>query len=72
MVSPIVWFVFDQDGTVYLGEPSLPGTSDSLAEFRRHAKRICYVSNKPREPGRAYAAKRKRLEIPTEPTEVIT
>ena len=65
-------FVFDLDGTVYLGEVALPGAVEGICELRRRGKRMVFVSNKPLEPRQAYAQKLTRLDIPTHPDEVIT
>ncbi len=72
MIYSIDGFVFDLDGTVYLGESALPGSVDGIAELRRRNKQILFVSNKPLEPREAYAAKLTRLGIPTAPDDVIT
>lgn len=72
MALSVDGFVFDLDGTVYLGDAALPGSVDAIAELRRRGKRTLFVSNKPLEPREAYAAKLTRLGIPTEPDEVIT
>ncbi len=65
-------FVFDLDGTVYLGEAALPGAVDAIAELRRRGKQVLFVSNKPLEPRTAYAAKLTKLGIPTAAEDVIT
>lgn len=65
-------FVFDLDGTVYLGDAALPGSVEGIAELRRRGKRALFVSNKPLEPRDAYAAKLTRLGIPATPDDVIT
>ena len=65
-------FVFDLDGTVYLGNAALPGAVEGIAELRRRGKRVLFVSNKPLEPRGAYAAKLTRLGIPTDSDSVIT
>jgi len=65
-------FIFDLDGTVYLGDEALPRAVEAIAELRRIGKRVLFVSNKPLEPREAYAAKLTRLGIPTTPDEVIT
>ncbi|MFN2200905.1 MAG: HAD-IIA family hydrolase [Caldilineaceae bacterium] len=65
-------FVFDLDGTVYLGESALPGAVDAIAELRRQGKRVLFVSNKPLEPRSAYANKLTRLGIPATEEDVIT
>lgn len=65
-------FIFDLDGTIYLGDEALPGAVTTLAELRRRGKHTCFVSNKPLETRTAYAAKLTRLGIPTAATAVIT
>jgi arabinose operon protein AraL len=65
-------FVFDLDGTVYLGDAALPGAVEGITELRRRGKQVLFVSNKPLEPRQAYAAKLTRLGIPTGPDSVIT
>jgi NagD protein len=65
-------FIFDLDGTVYLGEKALPGAVECIADLRRRGKRILFVSNKPLEPGRVYAQKLTRLGIPAVEADIIT
>ncbi len=65
-------FIFDLDGTVYLGEEALPGSVAGIATLREQGKQVLFVTNKPLEPRAAYAAKLTRLGIPTEPEAVIT
>lgn len=72
MKRQIDGFIFDLDGTVYLGESALPGSVDAIAILRQRGKRVLFVSNKPLEPRDVYAAKLTRLGIPTTPNDVIT
>ena len=65
-------FVFDLDGTVYLGEKALPGAVEAISELRHRGKKTLFVSNKPLEPGSKYAAKLTRLGIPASNEDVIT
>lgn len=69
---PIDGFIFDLDGTVYLGEAALPGAPEAIAELRKRGKRVIFVSNKPLAPRANYAAKLTRLGIPTSESEVVT
>jgi NagD protein len=69
---PCDGFVFDLDGTVYLGERALPGSVDAIAALRARGKRVLFVSNKPLEPREKYAAKLTALGIPATPDDVIT
>ena len=50
-------YIFDLDGTVYLGDALIPGAQETLADLRRAGRRVVYVSNKPLEPASNYAAK---------------
>lgn len=65
-------FIFDLDGTIYLGESALPGAVEAVNHLRANGKKVLFVSNKPLEPRTAYASKLTRLGIPTEPDDVIT
>lgn len=65
-------FIFDLDGTVYLGESALPGAVEGIGELRRRGKGVLFVSNKPLEPRDSYAKKLTKLGIPASPDDVIT
>lgn len=64
-------FVFDLDGTVYLGERLLPGAKTAIAALRDAGRRLCFLSNKPIASREDYAAKLTRLGVPTDAEEVI-
>ena len=72
MLREVGGFIFDLDGTVYLGEKALPGAVECIRELRRRGKPILFVSNKPLEPGRIYAEKLTRLGIPAGEQDIIT
>lgn len=71
-LNSIDGFVFDLDGTVYLGEEALPGAVETIAELRRRGSRVLFVSNKPLYPRQTYADKLTRLGIPATAGDVIT
>ncbi len=64
-------YVFDLDGTVYLGEELLPGAEETLATLKERS-RVVYLTNKPLEMPADYAAKLTRLGVATRPEEVIS
>jgi arabinose operon protein AraL len=72
MITKIEGYIFDLDGTIYIGESPLPGAIELVAKLRRGGKKILFVSNKPLEPRQAYADKLTRLGIPTPPEDVLT
>ncbi|MBS3788024.1 HAD family hydrolase, partial [Candidatus Bipolaricaulota bacterium] len=40
-------FIFDLDGTVYLGDTLLPGAQETIRTIRDSDKNMVFVSNKP-------------------------
>lgn len=58
-------YVFDLDGTVYLGDALLPGARRTIETLRRRGCRMVFVSNKPVETRQSYADKLTRLGLPT-------
>ena len=68
---PYRGFIFDLDGTVYLGERLLPGAAAVIAALRAGGQRVCFLSNKPIQSRADYAAKLTRLGVPTQMDEVI-
>lgn len=71
-LSHLDGFIFDLDGTLYVGDALLPGAAATLAELRRRDKRVLFVSNKPVDSRATYAAKLTRLGIPAAEDDVIT
>jgi NagD protein len=64
-------FIFDLDGTVYLGERLIPGADRVIRLLRDHGRKVVFLSNKPLQTREEYASKLTRLGIPTNPEEVI-
>ena len=65
-------YVFDLDGTVYLGDGLLPGALDAVLSLRAAGSRTVFLTNKPLERPADYAAKLTRLGIPAEAREVVS
>lgn len=72
MPVPIDGFIFDLDGTVYLGDHAVEGAVACLRALRQRGKRVLFVSNKPLQPREAYARKLSGLGIPATPDDVVT
>ncbi len=64
-------YVFDLDGTVYLGEALLPGARTVLETLRADQRRVVFLSNKPLDTRADYARKLTRLGLPTAEADVI-
>ena len=64
-------FIFDLDGTLYLGDHLLPGADQALERLRAAGKKVAFVSNKPIGTRQEYAEKLNRLGIPCALDEVI-
>lgn len=65
-------YIFDLDGTIYLGERAIPGAPEVVKKLRGAGHRVTFISNKPLEPRERYATKLTRLGIPTDPDDVLT
>ena len=64
-------YVFDLDGTVYLGDELLPEAKETLGELKARSN-VVYLTNKPLETPADYAAKLTRLGVETRPEEVTS
>ncbi|MDI9891112.1 HAD-IIA family hydrolase [Microbacterium sp. IEGM 1404] len=65
-------YVFDLDGTIYLGEALLPGAQRLIEGLRERGKRVIFCSNNPTKRPDEYARKLTRLGLPTEVSDVYT
>lgn len=64
-------YIFDLDGTIYLGDRLIPGARETVAWLREHHRQVVFLSNKPLEPAASYADKLVRLGIPASHNDVI-
>src|SRR6267142_3688296 len=64
-------WLFDLDGTVYLGEALIPGAAETIAALRADGRRVAFLSNKPLQTRADYAAKLTRLGVPAAAEDVI-
>jgi len=58
-------YVFDLDGTIYLGDGLLPGVADVVGQLRDRGVPIRFLSNNPTRDPEQYAAKLTALGLPT-------
>ena len=64
-------YVFDLDGTIYLGDDLLPGASRLVGKLRELGKKIVFLSNNPTKTPEMYAEKLAGLGLPTPPDEIV-
>jgi phosphoglycolate/pyridoxal phosphate phosphatase family enzyme len=64
-------YIFDQDGTLYLGDEPLPGAAETVAALRAAGKRTVFLSNNPTKTREQYAAKLSRMDIPTPAEDIV-
>jgi arabinose operon protein AraL len=65
-------YIFDLDGTVYLGEALLPTAGETLAALRARGARTIFISNNPTHLRGDYAVKLTRLGVPTATEDILT
>ena len=64
-------YLFDLDGTVYLGDELLPGAFELITRIREMGRQTLFLSNNAtRDPG-MYAEKLQRLGLPTPATHIV-
>ncbi|MFI5375039.1 MAG: HAD-IIA family hydrolase [Candidatus Rokuibacteriota bacterium] len=68
---PYRGWLFDLDGTIYLGERLIPGADATIAALRAAGRRVAFLSNKPLQTRAEYATKLTRLGVPAAPDDVI-
>jgi NagD protein len=64
-------YIFDADGTVYLGSKLLPGAAQVVETLRDRGARVAFVSNNPTYTREQIAEKLTRLGVSTSPQHVI-
>jgi len=63
-------YIFDLDGTIYLGDRLLPGAGEAIKRLRAD-RRVAFLSNNPTSTRETYAARLSAMGLPTEPHEVV-
>ena len=64
-------YIFDMDGTIYLGDHLLPGARRLVEELRARSIPVRYLTNNPTKDPSQYAEKLSRLGLPTPVEDVI-
>lgn len=64
-------YVFDLDGTIYLGEDLLPGAKRLIEELRARGRPVRFLSNNPTKDPQQYADKLARIGLPTPIEEIV-
>lgn len=58
-------YLFDIDGTIYLGDELLPGVQRTISTLRGMGRHLRFLSNNPTRDPQMYADKLTRLGVPT-------
>lgn len=58
-------YIFDLDGTVYLGDALLPGAGETIRRLRALGRPAVFLSNNPTNTREAYAEKLTQLDLET-------
>jgi len=64
-------YIFDLDGTIYLGDELLPGALELITGLRKAGLPAVFLSNNPTRDREMYAAKLARLGIPTPVSHIV-
>jgi HAD superfamily hydrolase (TIGR01450 family) len=64
-------YVFDLDGTIYLGDELLPGAERLVLKLRELGQRVVFLSNNPTKDPKMYAEKLGKLGLETPESEIV-
>ena len=64
-------YIFDLDGTIYLGDELLPGAERLIVKLRELDRRVVFLSNNPTKDPAMYAEKLTKLGLQTPPEEIV-
>jgi arabinose operon protein AraL len=64
-------YIFDLDGTVYLGDALVAGAGEAISTLRARGKRTVFLTNNPAHTRHEYSEKMTRLGVPTPPDDII-
>lgn len=64
-------YLFDLDGTIYLGDQLLPGAYDLVTGLREQRRQTLFLSNNPTRDPQMYADKLARLGLPTPTSHIL-
>ncbi|MCL4868867.1 MAG: HAD-IIA family hydrolase [Anaerolineae bacterium] len=70
-MPPYDAYIFDLDGTVYLGDALLPTAGETIQQLRHWGKQTVFLSNNPTHSRTEYAARLTRLGLPTPVEDVV-
>ena len=64
-------YIFDLDGTIYLGDELLPGAKRLILQLRERGKKVVFLSNNPTKDPEMYSEKLTKLGLPTPKEETV-
>jgi HAD superfamily hydrolase (TIGR01450 family) len=64
-------YVFDLDGTIYLGDELLPGVKRLISKLRELGRRVIFLSNNPTKDPQMYAEKLSGLGLKTPASDIV-
>ena len=65
-------YIFDCDGTVYVGDMPLPGAVVAISQLRAVGARTMFLTNRPTSSSAGYAERLTAMGIPTAATDVVS
>ena len=71
-IKDVELFVFDLDGTVYIGDEEIEGSFEAINALRKMGKRICFFTNNSSRMHTDYIARLNNLGLRTYSDEIYT
>lgn len=71
MLPRLKHFIFDLDGTVYLGDKIIPGAKELFTLLRKQGKSFLFLTNNSSKSVTEYTAKLKKFGLNVEPANIL-
>ncbi len=65
-------FLFDLDGTIYLGDKPIEGSIDTLKKLTAMGKKVCFLTNNSSKDKREYVKKISSMGYPVDLWQIVT
>ena len=65
-------FLFDLDGTIYLGDKPIEGAIDTLKKLTALGKKVCFLTNNSSKDKREYVRKISSMGYPVDLWQIVT
>ena len=71
-IKEVELFLFDMDGTVYIGDREIEGSFDALRELKKLGKKVCFFTNNSSRAASDYVARLHKMGYEATENDIYT